>query len=81
MIDTEILTNKECDCFLDLLRQNGELQFDNFEYNSIYRSSRDGLKEEIARNCYEKKPNILCLIEDENGIVLGGYTSTKWIRC
>lgn len=60
------------------MQQNNKPEFENFEYKLIYRSTRDGLNEDIAKNRYENKPNILCFIEDTKGNVLDGYTKTGW---
>ena len=78
-IDTTILTNDEILNFRDLLQRYNKLHlFNKYEWNLIYKASRDGLSECMAKEKYENKSNIICFIESENGNVLGGYTETGW---
>ena len=78
-IDTKILTDNETDLFIELLIRNNKEQFKNFEWELIYRASRDTLDEHIAKKAYENKKNIICFIQSENNNVFGGYASVKWI--
>ena len=78
-IDTTILTNNEILNFRKLLQKYNKIHLlNNFEWNLIYKASRDGLSEEIAKEKYENKRNIIFFIESQNGNVLGGYTEKGW---
>ena len=63
---------------MNLLRANDKLEFDNFAYELIYRSSRDGLGREICIDKVYDKANILVITETEGNNVCGEFTSIGW---
>ena len=75
---SSILSDKEKKVFVNLLRNNGK--FIGKSWNLIYKMSVDkNFKDQkYVKKIYEKKPNIMVIIETDNGNVIGGYTSTGW---
>ena len=79
LFDSKILTDKEKDDFFQLLSKNNK-DFDDYQWNLLYRASRDGLNRDLFVNKVHGKPNVICFIEIEGGNVCGGYTSTGWTK-
>ena len=76
-MDTKILTDDEIDLLMKLFVKFDKPQFQEYQWDLLYRASRDGLSNDIARAAYEKKKNIICFIHSENDCVFGGIRISK----
>ena len=74
-IESNILTDNECD---DLSMKFEKRNNSTFEYDLVYSIQRDERKGELVSSHYQLLPNLLCIIETDDGNVFGGYTSTGW---
>lgn len=77
-IPSKLLTDKEQDIFMKLLRDHNKPDFDQYRWELVYRASTDGLKEDIAKSCYENKEDLVAFIHTKNNNIMGGYTSVGW---
>ena len=78
VIKSKLLTDKEQAIFMKLLQDHNKIDFDRYEWKLIYRASRDGLSEQMAKSKYENKLNLVGFIHTKNDNIMGGYTSVGW---
>ena len=50
----------------------------NFEWELIYRATKDGFEASKFHSKCDKKPNTLVIVKSCNGNVFGGYTEQSW---
>ena len=79
VIPSKLLTKEEQSILMKLLRDHKKSElYDKYEWKLIYRASRDGLNEDIAKKYYENKKNLVAFIHTKNDNIFGGYTSSGW---